>query len=333
MNLRSLRIAGMLTASAIVIACAASPGSAATPTTAKTIRHGDFIGVLSDTRSAGHVEFMDDSLRVYTDNDSSQAKAAEYFQIAPEFPTEGSISWTGTSPAPGAQLVFDVDGITGNGNDYNILVGESIYGQNWWLTNGSSPAAKAADPSRTNDGGNGSAYFGTLADWKAAMPQARAVAGGFSLGSGVLGNGYIDSITFGTDSYVFTDRGLDGATGTTGALGATGATGATGAQGPVGPAGSVTTKSATDAIGHYGILKPAANRMKITLSTENQDTAVAKKVSWVVKADGKPIAVISQGHGAKSTVTARFEKLSGTHTVSIVKNKDVIRTLKVRTGR
>ena len=35
------------------------------------------------------------------------------------------------------QIVFDADGISGNGNDWNILVGETVYGGNWWLSNGS----------------------------------------------------------------------------------------------------------------------------------------------------------------------------------------------------
>ena len=95
----------------------------------------------------------------------------------------------------------------------------------------------------------------------------------------------------------------------------------------------MTTKAATDAIGGYSIIKPAVNRVRVILSTVDQDAPVAKKVSWVVKADGKPIAVISQGHGARSIVTARFAKLSGTHTISIVKNKTALRSLQVRTGR
>ncbi len=82
--------------------------------------------------------------------------------------------------------MFDVDGTTGNGNDYNILVGEpTYYGENWWLTNGSSAEAKAADPSGGNDGGNGSSVVRhagrvegraarTHASWPAASASARA---------------------------------------------------------------------------------------------------------------------------------------------------------------
>ena len=75
-----------------------------------------------------------------TDDNSSQAKAAGYFAIDKPLSdiTSSSLNWHGTDPPPGQQIVFDVDGVTGNGNDYNILVGEPVYGDNWWLTNGSS---------------------------------------------------------------------------------------------------------------------------------------------------------------------------------------------------
>ena len=70
-------------------------------------------------------------------------------------PTSASMDYTNNSGiAPGMQIVFDVDSRR-HGND-NILVGESVYGDNWWLTNSSSADAKAADPSGANNGGNGS---------------------------------------------------------------------------------------------------------------------------------------------------------------------------------
>ena len=171
-----------------------------------TIRPSDLIPALSDTRSAGHVEFLGDGIHAWTDDATSNAKAAEYFALSGPIPSTASMEWFGTQPQAGQQLVFDVDGVDGNGNDWNILVGEPVYGANWWLTNGSSADAKAVDPSGANDGGNGSIWFGTLAEWGAALPNARVYAGGFSLGSGVKGDGVIHSITYGGTTYGFTSN-------------------------------------------------------------------------------------------------------------------------------
>lgn len=169
-----------------------------------TIDASQFIAALGDTRSTGHYEFVGNGLHVWTQGATSSDKVAEYFGVTGPLPSTASIEWTGTQPQASTQIVFDADGTTGNGNDHNILVGEPVYGTNWWLTDGSSADAKAADPSGpTNNGGNGSAYFGTLAQWKAALPNARMYAGGFSLGSGVLGDGVIAALNFNGSRYAF----------------------------------------------------------------------------------------------------------------------------------
>ncbi|HEX5086244.1 MAG TPA: hypothetical protein VFV89_00435 [Nocardioides sp.] len=182
-------------------ALAVSPAQAATVT---QVRAADLVTSLNDVRSAGHYDFLAEGVHVKTDNASSQAKVALYFPVTGALPTTGNVEWYGTSPAPGAQLVFDADNITGNGNDYNVLVGESVYGDNWWLTSSSSATAKAADPSGAENGGNGSEWFGTLAQWKAALPAATVKAGGFSLGSGIQGEGVVRAVNLGDTSYVFT---------------------------------------------------------------------------------------------------------------------------------
>jgi hypothetical protein len=181
---------------------AAAPANAATVV---QVRAADLVTSLNDVRSAGHYDFLTEGVHVKTDDASTNAKVALYFPVTGAFPTTGSIEWYGTSPAPGAQLVFDADNVTGNGNDFNILVGEAVYGNNWWLTSGSSATAKAADPSGANNGGNGSDWFGTLAQWKAALPNATVKAGGFSIGSGVQGDGVVRAVNLGETSYVFTD--------------------------------------------------------------------------------------------------------------------------------
>jgi hypothetical protein len=166
---------------------------------------------VSETRDTGHVVFQPNSLHVWTEGTTSTDKAAGYFPV--DLPLadvgEPTMEWRFNNPTlpaiPGKQIVFDVDDIAGNGNDNNILVGEPVYGDVWWLTNGSSDAAKAADPSGPNDGGNGSAWFGTLAEWSTALPSAQVRAGGFSLGSGVHGDGVIASMTYGETTYRFAE--------------------------------------------------------------------------------------------------------------------------------
>ena len=49
----------------------------------------------------------------------------------------------------------------------------------------------------------GPEWFGTLAQWEAAFASERVYAYGFSLGSGVLGDGVINSMTFGGTTYTF----------------------------------------------------------------------------------------------------------------------------------
>ena len=140
---------------ALGLVAAASPAHAVT---VKQVRQSDFIAALKDTRSAGHFEFLTEGLHVWTDDTSSQAKVAEYFPVTGALPsTSRWTGWSGSAPLrqPGVQIVFDVDATTGNGNDFNMLVGEPVYGvdgsgnvTDWWLTNGLQrrPAKAAAPP-------------------------------------------------------------------------------------------------------------------------------------------------------------------------------------------
>jgi hypothetical protein len=165
--------------------------------------------VTTETRATGHVDFDAHSLHVWTEGATSTDKAAGYFPVETPLADVGepSMVWRfndTTLPAvPGQQIVFDADDITGNGNDYNILVGEPVYGDVWWLTGGSSDDAKKVDPSGADNGGNGSEWFGTLDQWRAALPDAVVYQGGFSLGSGVHGDGNLVSMTYGDTTYRF----------------------------------------------------------------------------------------------------------------------------------
>ncbi len=272
----------------------------ASAATTVTLRQADLIAALSDTRSEGHVTFLTDGLHVQTDDTSSEAKAAEYWQTGGALPTSGSLTWFGTDAQPSMQLVFDFDATTGNGNDFNILVGEPhFYGDNWWLTPGSSADAKAVDPSGGNNSGNGSEWFGTLAQWETAMPAARFLAGGFSLGSGVKGDGVIDSITYGDIEYRFTN----------------------------GPASGVANVT-----GSYTKEKDG-RQVKVFLTSDAQpaNTTLGNKLVWKVKVDGNVKLRAEQGFSDYDKFKHKFAANSGKHTVKILKNGTLVKTIEVKT--
>ena len=86
-----------------------------------------------------------------------------------------------------------------------ILVGEpGAYGDDWWLSNGSKQFVKDDAPSHTV--GSGSANHGTLDQWRDAFPDAVVQAFGFSLGSGVKGDGVITAIDFAGTTYTFAEH-------------------------------------------------------------------------------------------------------------------------------
>jgi hypothetical protein len=166
----------------------------------------DFASELSDTRTTGHYEVVDTGLHVWTEGNTSTDKVAEY--VTTSVPLAGvgtpSLDYTdnagGGSTAPGFQLIVDFDGDTiADG----ILVGETVYGDDWWLSNGAAQFVKDAAPSHA--GGSGSANHGTLDQWRAVFPDAVVTAFGFSLGSGVLGDGVLNAIDFAGTHYTFAD--------------------------------------------------------------------------------------------------------------------------------
>ena len=161
----------------------------------------DFVPALSDTRASGHNEVVGTALHIYTDNATSTAKVAEYIASGVPLASVGEPSLDYTASfgiAPGFQLVVDFDG---NGTNDGILVGETVYGNDWWASNGSAPFVKEAAPLTT--GGSGSAYHGSLDAWRTAFPQAIVSAFGFSLGSGVYADGKLNALQFAGDRYTF----------------------------------------------------------------------------------------------------------------------------------
>jgi hypothetical protein len=163
----------------------------------------DFVPTLTDTRATGHYEVVGTGLRVWTESNTGTDKVAEY--VATDTPLaevgEPALDFTNTSGGgvPGFQLVVDFDD---DGTDDGILIGEpGVYGNDWWLNNAAAQFVKDGAPSHS--GGSGSANHGTLDQWRTAFPDATVAAFGFSLGSGVKGDGVLNAIDFAGTRYTF----------------------------------------------------------------------------------------------------------------------------------
>jgi hypothetical protein len=169
---------------------------------------GDFLPKpISDTRSAGHFE-LDEAggLHVYTEDNSGQAKVAEYLAVTPTPLAEAgepSLAWSGSETPPGFQLIVDLGG---DGATDGILVGEpKFYGNRWWANTQLRDymTAHGGTPPALVGKADGSTVAGTLDAWRATYPDAQVRAIGFSLGSGVKGDGTIASLTFGCETRGF----------------------------------------------------------------------------------------------------------------------------------
>lgn len=173
----------------------AAPRTIAVPT--------DFNPVLSDTRATGHYEVSGTSLRIWTEGTTRTDKVAEYVDTDTALADVGepSLEYAATSGTipPGFQLVVDFDN---DGSVDGILVGEpTSYGDDWWLNNEAKQFVKDGAPN--TGGGSGSTWSGTLDEWRTAFADARVLAFGFSLGSGVQGDGLLEAINFDGDRYTF----------------------------------------------------------------------------------------------------------------------------------
>ena len=177
----------------------AAPASAAT---SSIYVPDDFVKSLSDTRATGHYELAGTGLHIFTEGSTSTDKVAEYIATNTLLSSVGEPSFDYTNSGgglPGFQLYIDANG---DGQADGILVGEnSVYGNDWWLSNSAQQFVKDGAPSHT--GGFGSTNHGTLEQWRDAFSATVVTAFGFSLGSGVKGDGVINAINFAGTRYVF----------------------------------------------------------------------------------------------------------------------------------
>jgi hypothetical protein len=188
----------------------ASAGPAQAADTETVYVPGGFVAELSDTRATGRYEVQGTGLHIWTTGKTGTDKVAEYIATT-RTPLTGvgevALTYRDTDPAsglgdPGYQLVVDLDG---DGDNDGILVGEPVpYGGNWWL--GDHKAFTASEELRAlapKEGGGGGPQNGTLQQWHTAFPDAVVTAFGFSLGSGVHGDGVLESITFAGTRHTF----------------------------------------------------------------------------------------------------------------------------------
>jgi len=290
---------------AVSVATLVSMAPAAHASSTTTLRSGDVD--TSDTRANGHVEFLKDGLHVWTDDTSGQAKAAEYFEVPTQaLPSSASLTWYGTSPAPGSQIMFDVDSDRTNANTYNILVGEqATYGHDYWYTGGTTRAAQRGFVCPETTGGSGSDCHGTLAEWKQTLPNAEVYAAGFSLGSGVKGDGVIRDIQVGDTDYEFTSE----------------------------PA--VTKVPVTGTATANEVVRPRVTTLSLAFATNalGANQTAGKQLTFKVTDNGEVVFRDTMGAAEKSSVKFRFAAGSGKHKVQILANGVVDRTFKINMGR
>ena len=158
----------------------------------------------TETRSTGHNDYVAGGLHVYTSGTADENhiiratsldKAAGYHALGIPLKLIGTpalelASTTGGLPGMNLAISLHGDGVW-NG----IIVNEgNLYGAGMWWTSKTTFGVPA---------GGGYPSLGTLNQYLAANPNATVLYGGYSLGSGVLGNVVIKSETMGCKKYTF----------------------------------------------------------------------------------------------------------------------------------
>ena len=209
-KLRIGGLAAVVSATTLVLPFVAIQAAQAAPAVdlsiTKTVASAEppvtFIPELSDTLGAATVEFTGAGLHVATADNA--AHAAEHWALDAPMPSSVTMNWSGTAIKPGTHIMFDVDNTFGNGNDFNVLVGETVYGGDFWYTGGTGRAALRGFTCPSTAGGSGSDCHGTLSQWQATISSGHMYAAGFSLGTGAVGDGYITGMTYGSTQFDFT---------------------------------------------------------------------------------------------------------------------------------
>jgi hypothetical protein len=287
-------VAGIATAALVTLA----PAAHATAGQTVMIRPGGFdTNGLSDTRSAGHVEFLKEGLHVWTDDTSSEAKASEYIDVPVQgIPSTAALTWWGTDAQPGSQIVFDADGdASTTGDAYNVLVGEPAYGGDFWYTGGTTRATAHGVTCPETSGGSGSDCHGTLAEWQQALPNAEVYAVGFSLGAGIKGDGVIHDLQVGDTDYQFTSE----------------------------PAITTVPVSGEATVRQLDYRHSSVLRIHLATDQLGENQAQGKKLTFKVTADDEVVYRNKMGADEDGYAKLRFAEGTGRHVVEIFKNGDL----------
>ena len=201
----ALTFAGLLVVS-VTAALLGGVGSATAGTSVVATPSNLHGWAFDETRATGHYEFVDGGLRLWTEGATSTDKVAGYVAVGDGVTLAGVAAGPAPSldygvtfgPQPGLQLVVVTDGVA------RILVGESVYGDRWWMTNNAC-GTWCDTLGITWSPGGGSAHSATLAEWSAALPGQTVFAFGFSLGSGAHGDGVLRSLSLAGVCYSFDD--------------------------------------------------------------------------------------------------------------------------------
>jgi hypothetical protein len=194
--------AGLVLAASIALA----PLAVAQASTEVTVTDANLHGFsFTETRATGHYEFKTGGLHIWTEAATSTDKVAAYMPVDAPLADVAARSFDpslkfnakdSSLPAvPGYQLqVTRADGKS------FILVGEPVYGANWWAA---SCAGYCGNLNVAASTGGGSAYSTTLENWVLADPATKVTGIGFSMGSGVHGDGVLKSMEFNGTTFRF----------------------------------------------------------------------------------------------------------------------------------
>lgn len=204
----SNRAAALITAAALAgFGLVGQPASAATQFQ-HDIRAANLTDAATGAAGEGTFQFLHEGIHI---NSASSENTSIEFAVNKPLANvhDFHIPWIG-APGSGSPSQFYGVNIDSNPDIDGYLIAETAYGSHdVWLTS-DYPDMQANAP--VVGSGSGSLYHGTLDQWAAAFPGATISTGGF-LASGADIDGVLKSLTYGADTYTFTNAARQAVTG------------------------------------------------------------------------------------------------------------------------
>jgi hypothetical protein len=127
--------------------------------------------------------------------------------------------------------------------------------------------------------------------------------GGFSLGSGVKGDGGLRDLGYGDTTYNFTSE------------------------------AAAPTTTPADVTGYSTMSRPSALAVRLNLYSNalKANQTEGKTLTWTVYVDGSHALVVHQHASAHAIFNRAFTQHTNMHTVTLYKNGQLVRTTNVRT--